>query len=71
MVGYKYFDLENTKKITVEARGRGVLLVRGRQLPVQSDSFTPYACAPTLKGEQALYFKVLSGKIDLLSFTLE
>ncbi|MBS6627777.1 MAG: family 43 glycosylhydrolase [Clostridiales bacterium] len=71
VAGYKYFDLENTRKITLEARGRGVLLVHGRQLAVQSDVFVPYTCAPALKGERALYFKVLSGKVDLLSFTLE
>ena len=62
---YKYIDLRHTKTVTVKYRGDGVLAVNGRSL---DGGFS----APLSGGErEAVTIEVLSGKLDILSFTLE
>ena len=62
---YKYFDLSITKRIAVEYRGEAVLSVNGIRLNKSAE-------APLSGGaKEALCIEVLSGKADILSFTLE
>lgn len=62
---YKYFDLRHTKTVTVNCHGDGVLTVNGKSL---DGGFS----APLSGGErEAVTIEVLSGKLDILSFTLE
>ena len=62
---YKYFDLRNTKRITVESCGNAALSVNGVRLD-------HHGTAPIKGGErETLCIEVLSGKADVLSFTLE
>lgn len=68
-VGYKYFSFEETKEITLTARGKGELLVEGNKLVVSSDSFAPVSCKIHKKGVDQLMFQIKSGKIDILEFT--
>ncbi len=62
---YKYFDLTKTKKITVKARGSGIIKANGTILDES-------LCAP-LSGsaKEELCLEVVSGKLDIIDFTLE
>lgn len=62
---YKYFDLHDTKRIAVDFRGNATLAVNGVRLD-------DHGTAPIKGGEhEILCIEVLSGKADVLSFTLE
>ena len=62
---YKYFDLRSTKRITMEFCGTAALSVNGVRLD-------HHGTAPIKGGErETLCIEVLSGKADVLSFTLE
>ena len=62
---YKYFDLRETKRITVAYRGGGTIAVNGTLLDANGS-------APVSGGErEELRIAVVSGKADILSFTLE
>lgn len=73
---YKYFDLQTTNKITLTARGKGVvnILIQGisqGNIEFNSDTW----CQRELslhKGSlhNVLSFKVLEGSLDLLDFQL-
>ncbi len=82
VAGFKYFDLTNTSKITVELRGRasGTLLISGTETgaPAAMVTVTPDASRHTvsaplnLSGVSALYFRFEGkGAFDFYSFTLE
>ncbi len=82
-VGFKYFDLSETKEITVRlsGKGKGLLTVRGAEdgdvvskIPVDVNGaeveFT--AQLPRLSSRQALYFGFEgSGRLRFLSFVLQ
>ena len=62
---YKYIDLSRTARITVEAHGEGVLRANGVLL---DKGFS----APLSGGErEQLCLEVVSGKLDIISFSLE
>ena len=64
-VVYKYFDLRNTKRIIVEYCGNAALSVNGIRLD-------DHGTAPIEGGKrETLCIEILSGKADILSFTLE
>lgn len=82
-IGYKYFDLHNTIKITVEVRGnaKGKILVKTQldgevntEIPVQADKEYKEFSADFSRGseKEALYFEYIGeGKLDFRSFTLK
>ena len=62
---YKYCDLRSTRRISVKLRGNGVVSVNGMALDENG-------AAPLCGGaRETLTIEVVSGKIDLISFTLE
>ena len=62
---YKYFDLRDTKRIAVDFRGNATLAVNGVRLD-------DHGTAPIEGGKrETLCIEILSGKADILSFTLE
>lgn len=62
---YKYFDLRSTHHITVKLRGNGVVSVNGMTLDENG-------AAPLCGGaRETLTIEVVSGKLDLIAFTLE
>lgn len=62
---YKYFDLRNTKRIIVEYCGNAALSVNGIRLD-------DHETAPIEGGKrETICIEILSGKADILSFTLE
>ena len=62
---YKYFDLTRTARIVVETRGEGALSVNDVLLDEMH-------AAPLTGGErEELCIEVVSGKLDIVSFTLE
>ena len=64
-VVYKYFDLRNTKRIIVEYCGNAALSVNGIRLD-------DHGTAPIEGGKrETICIEILSGKADILSFTLE
>ena len=64
-VVYKYFDLRNTKRIIVEYCGNAALSVNDIRLD-------DHGTAPIEGGKrETLCIEILSGKADILSFTLE
>lgn len=61
---YKYFDLRDTKRIAVDFRGNAALSVNGIRLD-------DHGTAPIEGGKrETLCIEILSGKADILSFTL-
>ena len=83
VVGYKYFDLADTKEITVKIKGnaKGVIVLKDAEkdgkviarIPVQaSGSETDFSAPMTnVKDNQAIYFTFEgSGSYSLMSFTL-
>ena len=73
---YKYFDLQTTNKITLKARGKGIvnILIQGvSQGSIEFNSDTWCQRELTLrKGSlhNVLSFKILEGSLDLLDFQL-
>lgn len=61
---YKYFDLSRTRSIRINYQGTAVITVNGRQLDGNGT-------APVSGGaKESLTMDVLSGKADIVSFTL-
>ena len=76
IIGYRYFDLRDTKKLTLVARGKGTVLIKtnhseGTKLNIDSKVFSNYRTlfAGTLHEE--IQFNVLKGKIEIKGFFLE
>lgn len=62
---YKYFDLSGTSKITLGLQGEGEVRVNGKALDGGGS-------ASLIGGNrEELCFQVVSGKVDILNFTLE
>ena len=62
---YKYFDLMDTKRITLKTQGDGKISVNGTFLG--SDMSAPVSGTE----KDTLTIEVISGKVDILTFTLE
>ncbi len=66
---YKYFDFSGRTEIAVQARGDGALDIYGEHLKICSTEFRIYSCPLRRDGTGELAFRVLSGKLDILSFS--
>lgn len=75
VIAYKYFDLSETKTISIKARGEGIVsvLANGKNccdINVNSENWQSYLA--NISGEQHsnLTFKILNGELEILSFEL-
>ena len=75
MVAYKYFDLSDTKSITIKMRGKGVLTVctkgkTGCVIQVDSQNWSIFSEELTGEKHSDITFKIQKGKLEILSFEL-
>lgn len=69
---YKYFDLSQTRQLTITARGEGNLLVHGQgQIHVASSSWTAYRIPISGGAHTELILESLSGRMDILELTFQ
>jgi len=72
---YRYFDLSETRQITIRARGSALLEISadGRktaQLRIDSQLWQDYKAPLSGRARSQLELRVISGKADILSFNL-
>lgn len=75
IVTYKYFDLSETKSISIKARGNGVITVLSKDkqygdLSVNSEYWNDFSGCLTGVKHSDLTFKIKSGNLEILSFEL-
>ncbi len=66
VVKYKYFNFDGCVKLSVTARGEGMLKIFGKQIAVNSATWKKYSVDCTKRGVDELVMEVTKGKIDLL-----
>ncbi len=75
IVNYKYFDLSQTKSIAVRLRGKGKMQIAVNdklcgEIEINSADWQKQTVALNGEPHSVLTFKVISGKLDILSFEL-
>lgn len=65
---YKYFSSERELTFVLTARGKGVLVIHGQRIEVESVKWKEYSCKVPPLHREALCFEGIEGDMELLQF---